>query len=692
MTKNMAKHDLLFELGTEELPPVALKKLSDALTQGFCNGLTEGGLVFGEVTSYAAPRRLALLIKDCQALQEDKLIDRRGPAVKAAFDKEGNPTKAAEGFAKSCRTKVEELQRIKTDKGEWLTFQLKEEGKSTLSLLPNIAESALNALPIPKRMRWGSSETQFVRPVHWVVFLFGDQIVPCSILGKTAGKQSFGHRFHHPDAISIETPDSYAEQLMTASVIAHFQTRKNKIRQQVVETAKSAGGVAELDEALLDEVTALNEWPMPIMGDFEEEYLQVPHEALILTMKKNQKYFPVFDANNSLLNKFITVANIDSLEPDVIRSGNERVIRPRLADAMFFWQQDGKKKLADNLEQLKTVVFQKQLGSIYDKSARVAELAAYIAENTNADVELSRRAGLLSRSDLLTEMVGEFADMQGTMGRYQATRDGENPAVAQALGEFYMPRYSGDQLPKSPIGICIALADKIDTLVGIFGIGMKPTGDKDPFALRRAALGVLRILSEYSLSINIKGLTDIAFKQLSALLTEKNVAEDVYRFLIERLKGIYLEKGRSVNVFEAVAAVTPHSIADFDSRMTAVADFQQLPEAETLAAANKRAGNLLKKVDASVDQPVNTTLFELAEEKHLFEKISAVQDSIKPLIEKRLYAESLSEMATLKTEVDKFFDGVMVMADDEGIRNNRLALLKQLNQLFLQIADISKLS
>jgi len=684
--------DILFELGTEELPPVALKKLSNALTTVFCEGLDSAKLKYGEVTSYAAPRRLAILIKNCEVLQPNKSIERRGPAVKAAFDADGNPTKAATGFAAGCKTTVDKLSTLKTDKGEWLTYEIKEEGKKTIDLLPAIAENALAKLPIPKRMRWGSSDVQFVRPVQWLLFLLGDDVVPCTILEAVAGNQSYGHRFHHPDAVTISKPNNYADALMSAHVIASFEMRKEKIRKQVTDIAKTANGIAEIDEDLLDEVTALNEWPAPIMGDFEEEYLEVPHEALILTMKKNQKYFPVFDAKNNLLNKFITIANLDSTNPDVIKEGNERVIRPRLSDAMFFWKQDAKKTLENHLETLKTVVFQKQLGSVFDKSVRVSQLAEYLSSYTGSDTKKTKRAALLSRSDLSTEMVTEFADMQGTMGRYQAIRDNEDPEVAIALSEFYMPRYSGDKLPGSDIGYTISLADKIDTLVAIFGIGMKPTGDKDPFALRRAALGTLRILSKHSLTVNLFDLLAEAKDNLSTVLTEDNVVADVHRFLIERLKGIYLEQGNNPQVFDAVASVKPTSIVDFDSRIKAVSTFQKMSESETLAAANKRAGNLLKKVDGDVSDAINKDLFETDQEKDLYSKITSVQESIKPLLEDRNYSESLKEMATLKPQVDAFLDGVMIMADDESIRNNRLSLLKSLNQLFLQVADISKLS
>ncbi len=684
--------DLLFELGTEELPPVALKKLSEALTSEFVAGLDKANLQHGEVESYATPRRLALLIRDCAVQQPDRDTERRGPAVKAAFDADGNATKAAEGFARSCGTAVDSLQRMKTDKGEWLIYQVQEKGRAAAELLPAIAEHALNRLPIPKRMRWGASEAQFVRPVHWLLFLHGDQVVPCSLLDVDAGPFTYGHRFHHPDPIKITDPKQYVEVLgSTGKVITHFETRRENIRRHVERTAETLGGIAQMDEELLDEVTALNEWPVPIAGSFEEKFLEVPHEALILTMKKNQKYFPMFDAKGNLMNHFITIANIDSPRPELISEGNERVIRPRLADAMFFWQQDSKQTLEDRVESLKTVVFQQKLGTMYDKSVRVAALAGYIAEQTGNDKSTAERAGMLSRCDLMTEMVGEFASMQGVMGRYQAKRDGESDEISLAMDEFYMPRHSGDELPQTPSGIAVSLAERLDTLVGIFGIGMKPTGDKDPFALRRAALGALRILREHSLALDIPKLLEVTFKQLEPLLEDKQAAKEVYAFMLERLKGLLAEENIGSQLFDSVAAVKPVSISDFDHRIHAVQQFQALHEAEALAAANKRIRNILKKVETPVSDTVNPDLLTDAAEKTLYLQLNDLLQATQPLFEAGDYAAILKALAALRDNVDKFFDDVMVMADDEAVRNNRLALLNQLNQLFLKVADISRL-
>ncbi len=691
----MSDHaDLLFELGTEELPPVALKKLSHALESEFVSGLQAAGLAHGQVTAYATPRRLALLIEDLQTGQADRQTQKRGPAVKAAFDAQGKPTQAAEGFARSCGVTVDDLQRLQTDKGEWLAYQVREAGKPAAALLPGIAENALNKLPIPKRMRWGDSEAQFVRPVHWLLFLHGDQIVDCTLLDAQAGRATRGHRFHHPEPIALDQPAEYAEVLQNQGrVIAHFGDRRERIKTMVEQAAAELGGLAGMDDDLLDEVTALNEWPMPIAGSFEERFLEVPHEALVTTMKTNQKYFPVFNADGELLNHFITIANIDSKDPATIRAGNERVVRPRLADAMFFWRQDGKKRLQDHQASLKKVVFQKQLGSLHDKSVRVAELAAQIAQPIGGDVDLARRAGRLSRCDLMTEMVGEFASMQGIMGRYQARRDGEPDELAQAMDEFYMPRFSGDQLPQTKTGIAIALAERLDTLVGIFGIGMKPTGDKDPFALRRAALGALRILREHRLALNLHDLLQAAKDQLNDQLagriTEPDVLAEVERFMLDRLRGLYADLGISADLFAAVAAVKPADLADFEQRIQAVAHFRQLPEAEALAAANKRIANLLKKVEGDLPSEVDAGLLELSAEQQLFEHIQTLRQTT--LQAKGDYAAILQALAGLREPVDQFFDDVMVMADDPNIRNNRLALLNQLAELFLQVADVALL-
>ncbi len=683
---------LLFELGTEELPPKALKQLSESLTEHFLAGLEQAGLEHGTVESFATPRRLALRIQDCMSRQPDRQIERRGPALQAAFDKDGKPTKAAEGFARSCGTTVDQLAKLETDKGAWLAYQVDEAGQPASQLLPAIAEQALNRLPIPKRMRWGASEAQFVRPVHWLLFLHGEQVVDCTLLDAKADRQTYGHRFHHPSAITLFDPDDYASVLEDMGrVIASFETRKQKIRQAVEQSAASLGGHPDLDEELLDEVTALNEWPVPISASFEARFLEVPQEALVATMKGNQKYFPLFDSNGRLMNHFITIANIDSPQPELIQEGNQRVIRPRLADAMFFWEQDGKHRLEDHLESLKSVVFQNKLGSMYDKSERVAKLAELIAIEIGGDPDLAHRAGLLSRCDLMTDMVFEFPEMQGVMGRYQAQRDGEEPELAEAMDEFYMPRFSGDRLPQTRTGIAISLAEKLDTLVGIFGIGQRPTGDKDPFALRRAALGALRIIREHSLTLYLRGLLEAVTDTMVDRLNETDVAEAVYTFMLERLKGIYLEEGYGVDLFQAVAEVTPETIADFDLRIRAMSAFRQLPEAISLAAANKRIRNILKKNSEPLPMRADASLFQDQAERDLLAKLDELTPQAQPLFDRGEYAEGLRILASLKQPVDDFFDQVMVMTDDENLRLNRLALLSQLENQFLSVADISLL-
>ena len=541
-------------------------------------------------------------------------------------------------------------------------------------------------------MRWSDCDALFVRPVHWLVFLHGSDIVPCTLLEATAGRNTRGHRFHHPDAITITTPGEYATLLREEGyVIADFALRRQYIRQMVNDAAQALTGTPDLDDNLLDEVTALTEWPVPITGSFEERFLAIPHEALVLTMKQNQKYFPLFDAASQLMNHFITIANIDSPCPEVIKEGNERVIRPRLGDAMFFWQQDSRQRLEDHLEALKHVIFQKQLGSMYEKSQRTSNLAAQVANALGGDPGLARRAGMLSRCDLMTGMVCEFPEMQGIMGRYQAHRDGEADELAVAMDEFYMPRFSGDQLPQSKIGIAVALADRIDTLVGVFGIGHRPTGDRDPFALRRAAIGALRILREHAIAIELPELLATAHAQLEERVTEENTTEEVHTFMLERLRGLYQEAGIDSTTFQAVAGVRPTQIADFEQRIQAVTLFRDLPEAEALTAANKRIRNILKKNEEILPGTVDKALLRERAEQYLSQRIETITQAVTPLFTERRYTEALKQLATLREPIDAFFDQVMVMADDAALRKNRLALLQQLSGLFLQAADISRL-
>ncbi len=686
--------DLLFELGTEELPPATLKALQDALARHFIAGLDAVGLTHGACHSYATPRRLALWIEQVAEEQVDRVIEKRGPAVAAAFDAAGKATKAAEGFAQSCGIQVDALQRVSTDKGEWLVFRAEEKGKPASELLPQIAAQALNQLPIAKRMRWGSSQAEFVRPPHWLVFLHGDNVVPCALLETQADRFTYGHRFHHPDAISIASPATYAAQLREAYVIADFAARRSKIIEQVQDAAATLGGHPALDDALLDEVTALVEWPVAIGGSFEQRFLAVPHEALILTMKKNQKYFHLLDDAGKLLPHFITIANINSTNPAVIRAGNERVVRPRLSDAMFFWEQDGKSPLAARMDSLAQVVFQQQLGSMADKSARVAQLAQAIAPLIGADANKAERAGLLSRCDLMSETVFEFPEMQGVMGRYLAQRDGEDPEVAIAMEEFYLPRFAGDRLPDSLTGLAIALAERMDTLVGIFAIDQKPTGDKDPFGLRRAAIGILRMLRERQLALPLDLLLNESAKALATVTLQAQAASllaSVKSYLLERLRTIYTDEGVPADVFQAVAGVEPASISDFDQRIAAVSAFRQLPEAAALATANKRIRNLLKKSAQALPAAVDATLFSEDAEHALLTQLHATRALVAPLLATRQYQKALLGLAQLRDVTDRYFDAVLVMAEDLQLRQNRLALLADLNNLFLEVADISAL-
>lgn len=683
--------DLLVEIGTEELPPKALKKLSDAFTDGIIAGLKDAGVAAEAVLPYAAPRRLAVWLKGVPVQQADQIIERKGPAVAAAFDKEGNPSKAAEGFARSCGVEFSALQQVETDKGAWLVFRQQQEGQQTAALFPAIVEKSLAALPIPKRMRWGSGTAEFVRPVHWIVMLAGNQVIDAEILGIKTGNQSRGHRFHAPAAITINTPDDYAVKLGEACVIARFEARRDLIKSKVEALAAELGGKAIMPEDLLDEVTALVEWPVPVAGRFEERFLDVPQEALISTMQDNQKYFALVDANGKLMPNFITVANIDSRDVAQISSGNERVIRPRFSDAEFFWNQDKKQTLASRREPLKKMVFQQKLGTLYDKSGRVAQLAAYIAQQLGADEALAVRAAELGKCDLVTSMVFEFTELQGTMGRYYAQHDGEAAEVATAMEEQYMPRFAGDELPATATGRILALAERLDTLAGIFGIGQKPTGAKDPFALRRAALGVLRILIELQLPLDLADLLDKAADGLTTQLGKKPETQEALDYILERLRAYYQEQGIGAELVEAVASLKPTQPLDFDRRVKAVAAFRQLMAAESLAAANKRISNILKKVEGELPDSIHPGLLQLEAEQALAAAVQYQDNKVMPLFAAGEYEAALLSLAELREPVDKFFDDVMVMADDAALKNNRLALLNRLRGLFLRVADLSVL-
>lgn len=696
------KRSLLIEIGTEELPPKALKRLSDAFGAGVVEGIHNAGLHFGEVKLYASPRRLAIQIQNLDIQQPDKQVERRGPAVKAAFDAEGNPTKAVQGFARGCGISVEQLEQIDTPKGAWLVYRSEQKGEATATLIPAIVQASLDKLPIPKRMRWGDLTTEFVRPVHWVVMLLGNEVLDGEVLGIKAGRETRGHRFHNPNTMYIAEPEAYAPLLETEGyVVADFAERREAVRGQILSAAAKLKGTAVIDDALLDEVTSMVEWPRAVVGDFETRFLEVPAEALITTMKSNQKYFHLVNEEGKLMPHFITISNIASSNPDAVKEGNERVIRPRLADADFFWNQDRKRKLEAYLESLNSVVFQNKLGTLHDKSLRIESLASDVATEIGCDSEQAARAALLSKCDLMTDMVGEFPELQGVMGRYYATHDGESSEVATALDEQYMPRFAGDQLPQGGIGQAVAIADKLDTLVGIFGIGQVPTGDKDPFALRRAALGVLRILVEKQLDIDLVDTLgkacatfhsqDITRDVFPTTGTSKDVAVDVFDFMMERLRGYFHDKDYQLDEFEAVYGVRPTRPNDFAQRIEAVRLFRSLPEAESLAAANKRIHNILKKVKGELPEKLDRTLLVEAQEKALADAVAGLSDEVHALFDQRDYQAALSKLASLREPVDSFFDHVMVMADDDDLRNNRLALLRSLQMLFLRVADLSRL-
>ena len=687
----MSAENLLVEIGTEELPPKSLRKLAEAFAANLTAELESLELAHQGVSWYASPRRLGLQVKALDAKQQDKEVEKRGPATKAAFDAEGNPTKAAMGWARGCGIEVKDAQTLETDKGAWLLHIAKVAGQETKTLMTDAISKALAKLPIPKPMRWGANKTQFIRPVHTVTILFGSELVEGEILGKQVSNQLQGHRFHHPEKISIDHADDVFDVLKSAYVVADYEQRKAQIRAQIEDAAKAVNAVVAMDEDLLEEVTSLVEWPVTLTATFEEAFLDVPAEALIYTMKDDQKYFPLLDQDGKLLNKFLFVSNIESKDPSVVISGNEKVVRPRLADAQFFFETDKKKTLESRLESLDSVLFQKQLGTLKDKSQRISELAGYIAEQLGADKELAARAGLLSKTDLMTEMVMEFTDVQGVMGMHYARHDGEAEEVAVAQNEQYMPRFAGDNLPTNVISCAVAIADKFDTLVGIFGIGQAPKGDKDPFALRRAAIGALRIMVEKELPLDILDLVAKAQTLFGDKLTNLNVSTDVFEFMLGRFRAWYQDEGIEVDVIQAVLARRPTKPVDFDRRVKAVSHFRTLDAAEALAAANKRVSNILAKNDITSQGNVDESLLSDDAEKVLASQVAKFATELAPLYADGNYQEALSQLAGIRESVDNFFDNVMVMADDEAVKQNRLALLSQLSGLFLDIADISVL-
>ncbi len=702
----MSLHTVLFELGCEELPPKSLKTLRDALKTEVEARLNIAGFTFDHIDAYAAPRRLALLINNITGEQPDRMEEKRGPAAISAFDAEGQPTKALQGFMRGAGITVDDLERIDTPKGEWLVYRKTVQGQSLDSILPTILKDALDALPIAKRMRTAASRTEFVRPVQWVLLMKDSDVIDATILDFKAGNQTYGHRFHAPQAITLQHANDYLSSLQTAYVVADFDARQATISAQVKKLADDVSAQAIVPPALLDEVTALVEWPVALRATFEQRFLAVPQEALISTMQDNQKYFCLVDANGKLQPYFITVANIESKDPQQIIEGNEKVVRPRLSDAEFFFKQDQKQPLASRQEKLANMVFQAQLGTLWDKSERIAKLAAEIAKLTNGDETSAKQAALLAKCDLTSELVGEFPELQGIAGTYYAKLEGQSDEVANAIAEQYLPRFAGDKLPQTRTGVALALADRIDTLVGIFAIGQIPSGSKDPFALRRSAIGLLRLIIENKLDFDLTEILTLAYQLVVAaisktgntVLTQMTAdnsmpqkVQDVLDFLDGRYRAMYEDQGLSIDVIQAVQALDPASPLDFDSRVKAVSHFKTLPEAQALAAANKRVANILAK-ESNVSGDVDQSLFAEQAEKDLYQALQAITPVVTPLLQARDYTPALTELAALRAPIDAFFENVMVMADDAAIKQNRLRLLAQLRALFTSVADISVLN
>lgn len=686
----MAVDTLLLELGAEELPPTALDALSDAFAAGIEKGLKEADIPFQAVTAYATPRRLAVQVTGLADKQPDREVERRGPALAAAF-KDGVPSKAAEGFARSCGVSVDELIHLETDKGTWLGYREQQPGESIHALLPEMLRKTLQSLPVPKNMRWGASRVEFSRPVHWLVALYGSNVIAAEALGLQASRTTYGHRFHAPDAIQLEHADDYLATLENAYVLADRQQRRERIREQVLAEAEVLEANAVIDEDLLVEVSGLVEWPVALTGSFDERFLEVPAECLISSMKANQKYFHLLDDQGKLKPLFITISNIDSADPQQVISGNEKVIRPRLADAAFFYETDRKRTLASRIPQLESVVFQQQLGTLADKARRSTIIATFIAERINGDVAHAQRAVALAKCDLVTEMVLEFPELQGIMGRYYAEQDGESAEVAQALEEQYLPRFASDAIPQSLTGQALALADRLDTLVGIFGIGQRPTGAKDPFALRRASIGVLNILVKGELNLDLHELLNVAAEQHQGLPKAEGLVEDVLTYMLDRFRAWGQEEGINAEMYLAVRARPVTKPLDFARRLRAVKAFAQREEATALAAANKRVSNILSKQEHDGSTQVNQNLLQEQAEQALFNAVTTSQQQVTPLFAAGEYQQALDVLATLREPVDAFFDQVMVMSDDEAVRHNRLALLASLQALFLEVADISQL-
>jgi glycyl-tRNA synthetase beta chain len=698
--------DLLIEIGSEELPPKALDELTAAFARGICDGLTKRGIAADSANAkmYNSPRRLAVRVAGVAAQQPAQKSEVLGPYINIGLDASGAPTPALRGFAAKNGLAVEQLQRTSDAKGERFVARSERPGQPTAALLQDIISEALKALPIPKPMRWGDHDYAFVRPMHWLVILHGDQVIDAEIFGIRSGRESRGHRFHHPQPVAITHALGYVDALRGAKVLVDPTERRTRVRDEIARMAREIGGQPQLPDALLDEIANLTEWPVALACAFEREFLAVPQEALIMTMETNQKFVPVFDANGKLTERFIGVANIESKDPAEIRKGYERVIRPRFADAKFFYDEDLKTPLAGNQEALKSVTYQQQLGSVWDKCIRVAELARVIANRSGADAALATRAASLSKCDLLTRMVGEFPELQGVMGRYYAGANGEPADVALALDEFYRPRFAGDAIASGAIARVLAIAERLDTLAGIFAVGQKPSGNKDPFALRRAALGLARTLIEGGFELDLEALLREAVELLPAIAPAKGakaptppanakqaLVDELREFIYERLRGYYADQGYGSDQFDAVRAVEPETLLDFDRRLRAVAEFAKLPDATALAAANKRIGNILRQAGDGAGSHVDAALLDAGAEAELHRQVETAVAAIDPLLKQNRYVDMLRTLATLRAPVDRYFDEVMVMVDDAAKRRNRLVLLGGLRRMFLHVADISLL-
>jgi glycyl-tRNA synthetase beta chain len=699
---------LLVEIGTEELPPVALPGMAAALEAGFSAALREARLGFGDVVRFATPRRLALLVRDLDASQADREVERRGPPVKVAFDTQGAATRAALAFAEGCGVAVEALERMSTAKGEWLVHRAREPGRPAAQVVAEVLPAVIDGVPVPRRMRWGSGSEMFSRPVRWLVVMVDEAVVDCTVLGCRSGRRTFGHRFHGPaQGIDLATAAQYPEALASARVIADFDERRAVVLDGIEKTAAQAGARAVVDTALLDEVTALVEWPVPVLASFDEAFLALPREVIVATLQEHQRYFPLTDENGALRNLFVTIANIDSTQPDLVRRGNERVVQPRLADAAFFWEADGRRSLDSRLLDLERVVFQARLGTLADKTRRVEQLVGAWCTAVGEAPADAEHAARLAKTDLLTDMVGEFPELQGVMGRHYALRDGEPEAVAVALEEQYLPRFAGDRLPATSAGRALACADRVDTMVGCFSIGARPTGNKDPFGLRRSALGVLRILIEGGVDLDLRAFLATAARLQPELPAdgEDAVVAEVEAFLMERLRGYYVASATGSpdgggdaadgeplahSIFEAVLAVQPARPLDFDRRLRAVREFVKLEAAAALAAANKRISNILRQAGEETGE-VDPALLSLPAEHALHASIEAVRGEVEAALDTGRYTDALTRLAGLRDAVDRFFDDVMVMDEDPALRRNRLALLGRLRELFTRTADISLL-